>query len=455
MEKALRLLVVRPLARHVLRLLGCAFLLAGLTRPALAQIGLDSQYRAPDGSFQFLYPAIWQVQAGRGLAPVRVVGGTISLLVYGPDSLAGLGLGSITAPADLARAFLSTLQTQSHQVETPTALTLDGRPAARLDFIDTQGKNGLLLAVTFRDGRLGLIHVLTTGAAMLPLDVDTALDVAASFDAGSQRLPIALAGYETGWESTVRELERLGIIPYGGGLVFQADRAVFSGEGAHFNLMAGDRPQRDVVVGGWLTFTPGSAADYEDCRLGARVTQADGRLGAYLDAGITREGRVFYNDHTQDATTISGESTPYSRPLAGPHHVLLIALDQTLSVYVDGQLMFEEVPVEARPGAYGLGLTAASAATSCTGQDLWAYAVPVITPGVCEASAATPINQRSGPGVGYAPLGRLTPGVVQRVVGQATDPAGYLWWMLGDGSWVREDVIVEVGDCRSLPVVTP
>ncbi len=450
MKKAPRSLAVRLLSGLV-----CVLLLAGAPRPALAQIPLDSQYRAPDGAVQVLYPAIWQVQSGRGLAPVRVVGGTIDLVLYRPDRLAGLGPGSFSAPADLARAFLSTMPGQAPGVETATALSLDGRPAARLDFIDSQGKNGLLLAVAFRNGRPGLIHILTTGAAMLPLDVETALAVAASFDASSRRLPTRLDGIDADWAATVRELERLGIIPYGGELVFQADQAILSGSGATFRFMAPDRPQRDVILGGWLTFTPGSATETEDCRLGVRVTQHDGRLESSLDAGITSQDAVFTSDYTQAEATRSRSESAYSRPLAGPHHVLLIALDRTASLYVDGQLMFEDVPVEARSGVYGFGLTAASPAASCLGQTLWAYAVPVVTPGVCEASAARPINQRSGPGVGYAPLGQLTPGVVQRVVGQATDAAGYQWWMLGNGSWVREDVIVEVGDCRSLPVVTP
>jgi hypothetical protein len=245
---------------------------------------------------------------------------------------------------------------------------------------------------------------------MLPLDVETALAVAASFDASSRRLPTRLDGIDADWAATVRELERLGIIPYGGELVFQADQAILSGSGATFRFMAPDRPQRDVILGGWLTFTPGSATETEDCRLGVRVTQHDGPPGVFPRCRDHQPGcRVHLRLHPG-----RGDSLPQRERLqppagrAAPRPADRARPDRQL--YVDGQLMFEDVPVEARSGVYGFGLTAASPAASCLGQTLWAYAVPVVTPGVCEASAARPINQRSGPGVGYAPLGKLTRG---------------------------------------------
>jgi hypothetical protein len=48
-------------------------------------------------------------------------------------------------------------------------------------------------------------------------------------------------------------------------------------------------------------------------------------------------------------------------------------------------------------------------------------------------------------------MGQLAAGATQRAAGQSTSDDGFVWWQLDDESWVRDDVINALGDCRSIP----
>ena len=420
-------------------------------RPALAQLGLDAEYIAPDGSFKFDYPSAWAVQLGSVLEPVAVRGGSVILHVYGPESLSALSLGSLTQPIDLTLAYLSLTRDQAQADAVPFSISLGERSAACLDLLDASGKPRLLVAVPFQDGRLGLIEVITAGPALVGMDHDTALAIAASFDLPTGPAQTGLRQYAADWSSAIQELEQAGIIPSGGSLIFTRDLVPFAGTGAFFEPLAETLPTRDVVVSGWLIFTPGGGEGYESCALGARVTLPEGRIDAYLEVGFRSSGSLFYQDYNGSGATPVSDEVAFA-PVAGlPYHVLLIARGDRLSVYVNGQPAFQDVAVENRSGVFGVSFVGQSAGASCMGNALWAYAIPATTPGVCEIAVRTPANQRSGPGVGHAILDQLPAGSIRRATGQHLDAAGYRWWQLPDGSWVREDVAQAVGDCARLP----
>lgn len=71
----------------------------------------------------------------------------------------------------------------------------------------------------------------------------------------------------------------------------------------------------------------------------------------------------------------------------------------------------------------------------------------------CTVSASTNANQRSGPGTNFDRAGTLAAGASADVDGQATGADGFVWWRLGDGVWVRSDVVIETEACEGVPVV--
>jgi hypothetical protein len=73
----------------------------------------------------------------------------------------------------------------------------------------------------------------------------------------------------------------------------------------------------------------------------------------------------------------------------------------------------------------------------------------------CTVSTGTSANQRSGPGTSFAIAGTLAGGTSAAVDGQATGADGFVWWRLGEGVWVRSDVVNATGDCEGVLVVQP
>jgi hypothetical protein len=71
----------------------------------------------------------------------------------------------------------------------------------------------------------------------------------------------------------------------------------------------------------------------------------------------------------------------------------------------------------------------------------------------CTVTASSTVNQRSGPGTSFAIAGTLAGGTSAAVEGQATGADGFVWWRLGEGIWVRSDVVNAAGNCESVPIV--
>jgi len=69
----------------------------------------------------------------------------------------------------------------------------------------------------------------------------------------------------------------------------------------------------------------------------------------------------------------------------------------------------------------------------------------------CLLRSAGSVNRRTGPGTSFESVGGLLPDEVAIAVAQATDDSNFIWWQLEDGSWVREDVVIEDETCENLP----
>jgi hypothetical protein len=79
------------------------------------------------------------------------------------------------------------------------------------------------------------------------------------------------------------------------------------------------------------------------------------------------------------------------------------------------------------------------------------YQSPSFTPGVCEISAISTVNKRSGPGAIFDRAGQMEAGTIMRAIAQEEAPDGFIWWQLEDETWVRDDVINAQGDCLNIP----
>lgn len=271
----------------------------------------------------------------------------------------------------------------------------------------------------------------------------------------TSRVPQVLANYNGRWENTVAELEEQSIISEGGSLVFEEDYTFFSGQGAFFTPLARTSPYADVVMAGELTFNVGTTDEVERCFLAARInTDPGGTATTYIDAGFLNDGSLRLTDRYENSSstqTIEIFDTDFD--LSVPHHLLILILDNRMTVYVDGQLVVTNFEVVDRAGTYGIALIGRGPGVRCEGRNVWVYQAPAIIPGVCEITAPNVVNQRSGPGTNFGVAGQLTEGTITRASGQAIGTDEALWWQLDNGTWVRSNVVNAQGDCRNLPVI--
>jgi len=265
-----------------------------------------------------------------------------------------------------------------------------------------------------------------------------------------------LTAYDRPVNEAVDEREALGIIPEGGSEIFREPYAFFEGTGNWFTPLASARPFTHVVMAGYLNLRAGNSRAVETCGLLARIVQSSGRTTTFLEVALDNTGRLIVND-TVDGETSTLQVATGEVELGVPHHLLFIVLRDKVTVYLDGRRVLQDVPVQERAGTYGIALRSQDAGARCEGSDLWGWEVDRVVGfgDRCGVRATSTVNLRHGPGTGYERAGVLDAGQTAIVTGQATDSAGFVWWRLESGYWVRSDVVSMGGNCAGVPQVKP
>jgi len=434
-------------------------LVVGVVTPVVAQGDLSETFIAQDRSFMFRYPEGWVIDDTTDSGAINAYNDTIDLYIYGPQVLAGYGAGEMTDPRELTDLILMGLE--DVDTEDVVDLTVGGRTAVRLDY-DTGDGVGFFLVITLSDGSLGMVEVIALSASGSVPDEDTALAIAATFDvvqsgqaAAPEGKPESLTGYAGDWPDVVTVLEDAGLIASGGGLVFTEDYAYFTGQGAFFTPLAINSPRTNFVMAGTLTYTPSDSSDIELCTLGSRIIYEGSSAVQYIDVGFANfEARAIISEFISGGNG-NFEVSPVAFDLSVPHHFLILVVEDQATVYIDGELMFDDIAVDVHAGTWGVGLVGRGPRANCEARDIWVYEVPIGEEGVCEIRASGTVNVRSGPGTNFASPGQLSAGASQRAIGRTTGSDGMTWWQLETETWVRDDVIDAVGDCVGVPQVEP
>jgi hypothetical protein len=376
-----------------------------------------SQTHIQPGEFVIDYPAGWELTVDEATGFVYLNAGDLQLTLYSPTLLAAYNLDNYS-PETLI-ALIQALNSVEGGARQPL-------PDGGLMQVYTRDEiSGALLVRVFSDGRLGLVD------AFGPPDVvaDNMLliqQIVASFDVPPVPAPESLPTIRP---EAVRTLEESGLIPAGGSLVF-AEPYVFAAGTDLTQPLAAQLALGDIVLGGNLALQ--SEAAEAQCSVLARVAGTGG-LEVRLDAN-------------GEWSVLDRERLLAAIPADTEGHVLLVAWQTRLLVYLDGRLVLD---AEVSPGSGSLGLRARAA--TCELRDLWVYRVPEA--GECVLVAVTgAVNKRAEPGVNASIAGVLEIG--QSAVGQAqaADVAGFTWWQLADGTWVRADVVGVQGLCAGLPL---
>jgi hypothetical protein len=455
----------------LLFLVGCLFTLAAST--VLAQLELAETYTAADDSFEFMYPSDWKVtddgyeDSGFVLLTGNISRDLVNMAFVSPDTIASW-LNDIDE-LDSAVEWFATV----YDFDNETELEIDGRATVTADFA-LDATTGLAFVIEMDQGGFGLILIVSTPGDALADLTEEIVQIVATFDRvggnedegsianilsnrggmedeNNSSTVTSLNDYASDdWRDAIAELEGEGFIGSGGILVFNENRAYFDGIGSWFTPLARRALRRDVVMAAEIDFNTDSG-DFESCSLLARIVTDpnSGTITTFLEVGIDNEGDVYWVDR-ENSDVYSG-LIPLGLDLNDPHHFLFLALDDTLTIYVDGELIFDKVAIQSRSGSFGIALVGKGADSRCEGDNIWAYDAPIFIPGLCEVTASGTVNKRSGPGTNFDRAGTLDAGGRVEVMSQAEDDSGFVWYELEDDSWVREDIVSLMGDCGNIP----
>jgi hypothetical protein len=434
-------------------------ILAVFVAPALAQGELTESYVAPDATFTFRYPAGWDVSDGEGFVTLTspVEGDHyVVVLVYSPAWVAE-SAGEVDTPVEIIEGldyFFDAVRGE------PEAISMGSRDIA-VARVENETQEGAAWVIPLSDGGYGVIHAFSLPGEFegfdetiesILLSFDTPDTDAASVQAESEASGLqTIENFDSEWDSVIAGLEEERVIAFGGSLVFQEEETFFEGQGEYFTPLATNQPFSDVIMAGELRLTASDPDQLETCSLLARISgDANGDAETFLDVGFATGGDLFVQDRFSRTEEAFVEQIPLQLNLDEPHHLLLILVDDTLDVYVDGERVLDGFLAADRSGTYGIALRSVERGARCEGNNVWVYQAPTFTTGLCEAVTLDTVNLRTGPGTSFDRAGQLAAGTTLRAEAASTDDDGFRWWQLEDGNWVREDVVHAQGDCANL-----
>jgi hypothetical protein len=471
-----------------------AFSLIFVIGKSSAQQQPDAEFRRvyldPSSSYEIYYPAGWQIDT-QNAGFVVLSGSTdtvneYALTVFGPqvaanaasaaDVLTGLSdtLAFIApaAPADaepIAADPAPETTPEPGSVSAEAAietLELANGVAAYARIQPDEGLAGYAWAVPLSDepdGGYGLLLAVTT-ADDAPAAFDLTQRIAGSFRIASDvalaiqpQADLQLQDYAAEWESATAELRNQGVIGDGGSIVFEEDFVFAQGFGPINTLVGRNSPETNLVIAAQLDIVNPAQGELEECALSARVTLNNSQqITQQIRVGFDTRQHVFYElagENTTDTDRLPFFSRPAQLDLSGAQHVLYVLAQDTMTVFINGQLVFQDAPVQERRGIYNLSWFGRSGNSRCNATNFWVYRVPLVAAGQCEVVAPGVVNQRAAPSTASAVAGQLGRNDTRQVIGQALGDDGFVWWYLVDDSWVREDVVTSLGDCVSQPQV--
>lgn len=271
---------------------------------------------------------------------------------------------------------------------------------------------------------------------------------------------IVLEGYQEDGETILQELETNGLFPSGSEFVFSEDFISYTSDGVQFNSYATGDDFTNYVMGATLTFTP-EGRGVELCGLLGHAQRTGSysyvRLTELLVVGLDSDGSIFLVENTGDDNDQIVDINEAGFDLDDPVQITVLVLDDALTVYANGEVMFEDYELQGGgSGSFAFYFLSADQTSRCQATEMFAYALADgYVDDACVVRSNGTVNRRTGPGTTFDRDGELLSGEELDVTGQAMDTSGngFTWWQLEDGAWVREDVVNVEGYCRTLDVI--
>jgi hypothetical protein len=461
---------MRNFIRTLLKVLipAITLLLLCLMLPAPAALAQDGEvFVSPDEDWQVMLLDGYEIDVDRDNV-ATITGDQVELTLYSPAVLEDMGYRRIKDGESLLEDFADEESYDFKPLDSP-----DSFPGMFIGTYENRRDAYLAIAKTFSDDSFGLVLASVDADAEDQAYTDI-LDISVTFDvAGTEvpeltdnngnggtkepdnnnvsgELPDELNDFDSEWEDAVAELEDDGVIPSGGALVYFEDYAFISGQGTIYTTLARKASVENLVIAGELTFEP-DGRDFQTCSLAARVeVKSNGDTSIYTEFGVDTDDELFVYDWFGEGKDDYSSYRVQDLDASDVHHYLVLMVDDKMAIYLDGELVANDLAVEPRNGSFGVLIRGDGTDSRCEVRNTWAYSIPSASD-VCEATATGDINKRSGPGTSFDKDGTLKGGKSKEVIAFADGDDNFTWYELKDESWVREDLITLSGPCDDLP----
>ncbi|RMF78310.1 MAG: WD40 repeat domain-containing protein [Chloroflexi bacterium] len=107
---------------------------------------------------------------------------------------------------------------------------------------------------------------------------------------------------------------------------------------------------------------------------------------------------------------------------------------------------------EHRLGAYSIAFNPAGTLLAVGGGDGTVLVWAVGDGAVCHVIARATANLRAEPGTQFRVEDVLRHNVGARAILRTIDDEGFTWWQVENGLWIRDDAVVDEGNCDDLPI---
>lgn len=435
----------------------CSLLLA--VPVTLAQ--RNETFVSPDEDWQVTFPNTYEIEIDRDNVAI-LTGDQSEILLYSPIVLEDFGYTRIRNAKTLLEDFADEEGFEFVELDSSESV-----PGLYVALLEGRREDLIGMVKTFSDGTFGLATAAIDADADDDIIVE-AITIVSTFDvAGSDvvennggskdpkttttvAFPAKLRDFDADWEDAIAELEDEGVLTPGGQLVFFEDSAFISGSGGNYTSLARRASVENIVMAGELTFKT-DGRNYQTCSLAARVvTDNNGSTNIFTEFGINTEDELYI----YDAFGTGKDETAYYNLEEIDHedvyHYLIFMIDDKATLYLDGELIATNVEIEPRAGSFGVLLRGDGRNSRCEVRNAWAYSVPRVST-VCEVTSSGDINKREGPGTNFGRAGQLRGNTPTEAIAFAEGADGFIWYLLEDDSWVREDLVKISGPCDDLP----
>ena len=263
-----------------------------------------------------------------------------------------------------------------------------------------------------------------------------------------------IENYDADYDVLIAELQEKGVLPLGGNLIYETNYAFFDGTGGFYTPLAEFRPHINYIMSGELKFK--ASADTEDIELCGFITrvQTEGfYTTAHMITGFQGDGSPILIDRTGSSASSVIDFGFESFDLETAHYYTTVVQDDTVLIFIDGELVLENTELAPRQGSYGIAIDSEGYGARCEVNNVWIYELDNVwedDEGVFGVTTKQAINLRGGPGTNYELRGQITADDILSVDGQFLAPDGFIWWRLTTEAWVRSDLVREIGACEEL-----